>query len=79
MRVESPKQIVFYSNRERCVSIMDISALSPEFTQQQLMDTVNIKLMRMAMDSMETSGNNMVKSMEASVQPDLGQNIDITI
>jgi hypothetical protein len=58
---------------------MDISALSPEFTQQQLMDTVNIKLMRMAMDSMETSGNNMVKSMEASVQPDLGQNIDITI
>ncbi len=58
---------------------MDIAAVSMAMSQQNLMTNVNVALLSQSLDTVETIGTDMVKMMEQSVQPNLGQNIDITI
>ena len=58
---------------------MDIAAISMAMSQQNLMTNVNVALLSQSLDTVETAGADMVKMMEQSVQPNLGQNIDITI
>ena len=58
---------------------MDIAAISMAMSQQNLMTNVNVALLSQSLDTVETMGTDMVKMMEQSVQPNLGQNIDITI
>ncbi len=58
---------------------MDIAAISMAMSQQNLMTNINVALLSQSLDTVETMGTDMVKMMEQSVQPNLGQNIDITI
>ena len=41
--------------------------------------TSDINMLRKSLDTIETSGAELTKMMEASVTPELGQNIDISI
>lgn len=58
---------------------MDIASISMAMSQQNLMTNINVALLSQSLDTVETIGTDMVKMMEQSVQPNLGQNIDITI
>lgn len=58
---------------------MDIAAISMAMNQQNLMTNINVAILSQSLNTVETMGTDMVKMMEQSVQPNLGQNIDITI
>jgi len=58
---------------------MDIAALSMALSQQNMITDVNVALLSKGLDSVEDMGDSMVKMLEQSVQPHLGQNLDITI
>jgi hypothetical protein len=58
---------------------MDISALTSLSTKQPVMTNVNVAVLGMSLDAIETMGDNFTKMLEQSVQPNLGQNIDILL
>ncbi|NLB78864.1 MAG: putative motility protein [Clostridiaceae bacterium] len=58
---------------------MDVAAMSVVMKQGQLMRQVGIAVMKKAMDSAEMSTENLLKVLEQSVNPNLGQNIDIRL
>ncbi len=58
---------------------MDIAALSMATSQANLMTQVNTAVLSMNMDMLEQASEGMIKMMEQSVQPHLGQAIDIQI
>ena len=58
---------------------MDIAAISMAMSQQNLMTNVNVAILSKGLDTVEDLGTDIVKMMEQSVQPNLGQNIDISI
>lgn len=58
---------------------MDIAALSIASSQANIMTQVNTTVLAMNLDTIEQAGENMVKLLEQSVTPYLGQNIDISI
>lgn len=58
---------------------MDIAALSMGLSQANLMQSVNVSVLSMSLDTVEQSGDAMVQMMEKSVNPQLGQTIDIKL
>ncbi|MBE5963151.1 MAG: putative motility protein [Lachnospiraceae bacterium] len=56
---------------------MDIAALSMASSQMSLSTQVSTAVLAMSLDTVEQSGDNMIKMMEQSVNPSLGQNIDL--
>lgn len=58
---------------------MDISKLSPAFSQGELITQVNIAMLRKNLDTVEELGAGMIQMMEQSVNPELGQNINIKL
>ena len=58
---------------------MDIPALSVAVSQANVMTEYSIAMLSKSLDTMEEHGDMMVKMMERSVTPHLGQNIDISI
>jgi hypothetical protein len=58
---------------------MDIAALSTSMSQASLAQAVGIKLVNLAKDQAVQQGNDVVKMMEQSVNPNLGGKIDIRI
>ena len=54
-------------------SIADYSMM---MSQNQLMTNVSTEVLSMALDSFQGQASEVVKMMEASVQPNLGQNIN---
>lgn len=58
---------------------MDIAALSMGLSQANLMSSVNLSVLSMSMDTVEEAGDAMIKMMEQSVTPELGQTIDIKL
>ncbi len=58
---------------------MDITALSTGLSQSNLMTQVSASVLKLSMDTVEQSMENMVKLMETSVNPNLGGTIDISI
>lgn len=56
---------------------MDIAALSTQMHMAQLSQDVGIAMLGKSLDMAEDLGSGMVKMMEASVTPELGQNIDL--
>lgn len=58
---------------------MDIAALSSVMSQTALMDQVNTAVLSKSLDNMEVMGDGMKKILETSVQPQLGQNFDVSI
>lgn len=58
---------------------MDVAALSISMKQGQLMQQVGIAVMKKAMTNAETSTEALLKVLQQSVQPNLGQNVDIRL
>ncbi len=58
---------------------MDIAALSTAMQMSQLQSDVGVAVLDNSLELIEDLGQGMIKMMEASVNPDLGQNIDICI
>lgn len=56
---------------------MDIAALSTQMHMAQLSQDVGTAMLGKSLDMVEDLGSGMVKMMEASVTPELGQNIDL--
>ena len=56
---------------------MDIAALSTQMHMAQLSQDVGTVMLGKSLDMAEELGTGMVKMMEASVTPELGQNIDL--
>ena len=58
---------------------MDIPTLSVAMSQANIVNQYNIAVLAKTLDTVEESGAMMIKMMEQSVNPHLGQNIDITV
>lgn len=58
---------------------MDIVALSSVMSQTALMNQVSTAVLSKSLDNMEVMGDGMKKILETSVQPQLGQNFDVSI
>ena len=55
---------------------MDIASLSTAMSTQNILNDVSIAMLSKSLDTVEDMGDGMVKIMESSVAPYLGQNID---
>ena len=58
---------------------MDIPALSIAMSQMNITNQYNVAMLSKTLDTIEQSGDMMIKLMEQSVTPHLGQHIDITV
>ena len=58
---------------------MDIAAMSTVMSQMKVQQEASISVMKMAMDTAKQNTSDMVKTMEMSVSPHLGGNIDIKL
>lgn len=58
---------------------MDIAGLSTNLSTINVVNDVQVAVLRQSLDTLETSGDSLTEMMEASVNPELGQNIDIRI
>lgn len=61
---------------------MDVGAMVTSAYQgspAMIMNQVSTSVLKMSMDMAEQNGNAMIKMMEQSVAPNLGQNIDVRI
>lgn len=58
---------------------MSIANYSMMMSQTKLMNDISTAVLDMSMESFEGMASEMIKLMESSVQPYLGQNIDITL
>lgn len=61
---------------------MDIAAMSMALSQMNIGSQVSMAVMNLGMDQMEQSGTDLVeslKSMELSVNPNVGSKIDIRL
>ena len=55
---------------------MDIASLSTAMSTQNILNDVSVAMLSKPLDTVEDMGDGMVKIMESSVTPYLGQNID---
>lgn len=55
---------------------MDIASLSTAMSTQNILNDVGVAMLSKSLDIVEDMGDGMVKIMESSVTPYLGQNID---
>ena len=58
---------------------MDIAEISVVNNQSSLMNAVGTAVLGMSLETLETTGENMVKMMELSVNPHIGSNIDVSV
>lgn len=55
---------------------MDISALSIAMSTQSVQSDISVAVLSKNLDTLEIAGDGLQKMMEASVTPNIGQNID---
>lgn len=55
---------------------MDIASLSTAMSTQNILNDVSVAMLSKSLDTVEDMGDGMVKIMESSVTPYLGQIID---
>lgn len=58
---------------------MDVALTSMALSQSQLMTNVSIAVLKNTLDTVEVSADSMIKMMEQSVAPNVGQTIDIKL
>lgn len=58
---------------------MDIADISVVNSQASLMRDIGTAVLSMSLDTVETTGENMVKMMEQSVNPHIGSNFDVSV
>lgn len=56
---------------------MDIAALSMALSQMNVRQEATVSVMKKSMDQAESSGQDIIKMLEQSVQPHIGGSIDI--
>ena len=61
------------------MDIMDVANLSMNLNSSRVINDVQVAVLKKSLDTLETTGDDLPKMMEASVTPNLGQNIDISI
>ena len=61
------------------MDIMDVANLSMNLSSSRVINDVQVAVLKKSLDTLETTGDGLTKLMEASVTPNLGQNIDISI
>ena len=59
------------------MDIMDVANLSMNLSSSRVINDVQVAVLKKSLDTLETTGDDLTKMMEASVTPNLGQNIDI--
>ena len=58
---------------------MDIAALSMDLSMISVQSQASMAVLDNSIENMEVMGEGMIKILESSVTPHLGQNIDISI
>ncbi len=58
---------------------MDIAALSTAMSMADTQSQIGVALLSKSLDTVEVLGDGMIKMMENSVTPYLGQNIDVAV
>lgn len=58
---------------------MDISALPGLLAAQDINSQIGTAILSKSLDTVEDLGDSMIKMMEQSVYPNLGQNIDVLV
>jgi hypothetical protein len=58
---------------------MDIAAMSTAMSQSQLSQAVSIQVLAMANNQAKTQGQNLIRLMEKSLDPNMGRSLDISI
>ena len=58
---------------------MDIAGISMALSQMKVHQQVSLSVAKLAMDSSKQSMDDLSKTMQQSVQPHLGQSIDIKL
>ena len=58
---------------------MNIGSISTNISTSDIKNDVQVAMLKKSLDTIETSGNDMIKMMESSVTPEVGQNIDIRV
>ena len=58
---------------------MELGAISNTLNTRNVSSQFDAAILRKSMDSMEEMGDSIIKMMERSVYPNLGQNIDTTV
>ncbi|MGN0318570.1 MAG: YjfB family protein, partial [Lachnospira sp.] len=58
---------------------MNIAGLSMNLSTNNVTNDVSVLMLKKSLDTLEVSGDGLKKMMEASVTPNLGQNIDYSI
>ncbi|RIX50800.1 putative motility protein [Paenibacillus nanensis] len=58
---------------------MDIAALSTSLSSASLSQAVSIRVLSMAKGQAEQQGQSLVQMMNASLDPNLGKNLDIRV
>lgn len=58
---------------------MDITEISTSISQANTLNAVGTAVLSMSLDTVESSGENLVKMMELSVNPNIGSNIDVSV
>ncbi|UNK20139.1 YjfB family protein [Paenibacillus sp. N3/727] len=58
---------------------MDIAALSISMSQASLSQAVGLRVLSMAKNQANIQGQGLVQMMEKSVDPNLGQKLDISV
>lgn len=58
---------------------MIIGGLDTSISTSNINNDIQVAMLRKSLDTIETSGAELTNMMEASVTPELGQNIDISI
>lgn len=71
--------IFIYITRRFYMDIMDVANLSMNLSSSRVINDVQVAVLKKSLDTLETTGDDLTKMMEASVTPNLGQNIDISI
>ncbi len=61
------------------MDVMDIAGMSVSMNQANILQNVNLSVMRKSLDQMQQNGDALIKMMESSVNPNVGQNIDIRL
>lgn len=58
---------------------MDITEISTAMSQARTLNAVSTAVLSMSLDAAETTGENLIKMMELSVNPNVGSNIDVAV
>lgn len=58
---------------------MDIAALSTAMSMADVQNQVGVAMLSKSLDTVEQVGDGMIKIMESSVNPNIGQNMDVIV